>query len=331
MGREVEHVGFLASLVAVAAVVQARASGAPASGLLPVGTLASLSVFYTLLARRWQQEWLVYFAVVASTSAYYDYRTVHPLSPSADAIALLLFSVLQFGLSEFFERQQWHLFARPTLYWSLFTAACTLLVAVAHRQLDEISMSIVFSTGSFYAFVSYQKRWKNAGYAAAVLYNVFLWIAWRYIGWKLADHPQHYLIPVGLTAILFAEVNQRELGRTIVDGLRSLGSMIIYVSTAVPMWQFESFGTWLTLLVLSLAGIFVGIGLRVQSFLWLGLLCFLFDVVYQLGRVGLDHAQAKWIIMLALALMIFGLVAINEKMQVWTRARRFYLEARTWS
>ena len=50
----------------------------------------------------------------------------------------------------------------------------------------------------------------------------------------------------------------------------------------------------MTLLLVSLAGIFAGIGLRVQVFLWLGLVGFVLDVVYQLGRMGLEHTLAKW-------------------------------------
>ena len=54
------------------------------------------------------------------------------------------------------------------------------------------------------------------------------------------------------------------------------------------------------LVLLSLVGIFAGIGLRVQSFLWLGLACFVLDVTYQLTRLGVEHALARWGVMLTL-------------------------------
>ena len=87
-----------------------------------------------------------------------------------------------------------------------------------------------------------------------------------------------------------------------VNSIRSAGLLIIYASLAVPIWQFASFGAWLTLLGASLIGVFLGIGLRLQTFLWLGLATFVLDVVYEMGRVSLDHAMAKWAIMLALGL-----------------------------
>ena len=59
----------------------------------------------------------------------------------------------------------------------------------------------------------------------------------------------------------------------------------------------------MALLLGSLLGLFAGIGLRVQTFVWLGLVTFLADVLYELGRVGLDHALAKWAIMLSLGIL----------------------------
>jgi hypothetical protein len=63
----------------------------------------------------------------------------------------------------------------------------------------------------------------------------------------LSSHPQFFLVPVGLSTILFAEVNRRELGRANVNTIRTVGLTIVYLSLAVPIWQYESFGAWVTL------------------------------------------------------------------------------------
>ncbi len=152
---------------------------------------------------------------------------------------------------------------------------------------------------------------------------------WSRLGWRLAEHPQLYLVPVGLSAILFAEVN-RELGRAAVNAIRSVGLIVIYASLAMPIWQFESFGAWLTLLLASLLGVFVGIGLRLQTFLWLGLTTFVLDVVYEMGRVSLDHAMAKWAIMLALGISLVLFVALNEKKRILSQMLDYYAQVRTW-
>jgi hypothetical protein len=51
----------------------------------------------------------------------------------------------------------------------------------------------------------------------------------------------------------------------------------------------------------SLIGIFAGIGRRSRAFLWLGMAAFVRDGTDQLGRIGTDHAVAKWAIMLGWA------------------------------
>ena len=133
-----------------------------------------------------------------------------------------------------------------------------------------------------------------------------------------------------MSAILFAEVNRKELGKTALQGIRAVGLMVIYVSLAVPVWQFQSLGAWATLLFVSLAGVFAGIALRVQTFLWLGLAGFVLDVVYQLGHVGMENTLAKWAIMLVLGILLILFVALNEKKGIVRSMMSFYDDARRW-
>jgi hypothetical protein len=327
--RALERVAFVASLLA-GSVVVVSAGARAAAPLAGAGTLVALAVFYAWLARRWDAEWLVYGAEIALIGAYFYLRAAHPLPESLDAVVLLLFCFVEFGVSQALERLRVGLYARPTFYFSLLMPLVPLAVALSRGQLDGLCLLIVFSTATFYGVVCQQKEWKEAGYVATGLYNAFLWLAWARLGWRLSEHPQFYLIPVGVSAILFAEVNRRELGRQTVNAIRGIGSMVIYVSTAIPMWQFHSFGTWLTLLLLSLAGIFAGIGLRAQSFLWLGLVCFLFDVLYPLGRAGMEDVLARWGIMLGLGILLVLFVALNEKQRIVATLREYYEEVRGW-
>lgn len=331
--RALEQVSLTASLLAAAAVLwhlAVQTSPQPGSAGPGVATLAMLAVFYTLLASRWQSELLCYFAQCCFAGAYFYYRAIHPLSAGADALVLVLFCFLEFGMSEFLEQLNLSLYVRPALYFSLIMGLVALVVSLGRGRLDDLSMTVIASTGTFYAFVSYRKGWKAAGYAAAVLYNGFLWVAWTRLGWKLADHPQYFLIPVGFSAILFAEVNRRDLGLKSTNFIRTLGSVVIYVSTAVPMWQFESLGSWAALLVLSLLGIMAGYIMRLQSFFWLGLTCFVFDVVFQLFELGSRTGLAKAGILVGGGILTVLFLALNEKMQVAARMRAYYDEVRQW-
>ena len=321
----VEHVAFLTSLLSAAAVIAITGHSGNAA-LMGVSTLLMLTVFYILLAQRWNTEWLVYLAQAAFVGSYLHYRLVHALPSDWDAIALVMFCFIDFALSQVLERLRMNLYARPTLYFSLLLPFLPLALALKGEGLTLL----VFSTATFYGVACYQKQWKMLGYAAAVFYNAFLWLVWSRMGIELSRHPQFYLIPVGLSAILFAEVNRRELGREYANAIRSIGLMVMAVSTAVPMWQFQSLGAWLTLLLLSLLGIFVGIGLRLQSFLWLGLVCFVFDVVYQLGYVSMNDALARWGIMLTIGLLLVAFVALNEKKRILETMREYYEQVKKW-
>jgi hypothetical protein len=322
-------VSLLAGLVVLAAGMNPSALGA-LSRFAGVGVLMGAALFQIVLVPRWGSEWLVYLAQACMLGAYVDFRIAYPLPISGDAAILTLLGYLDLGMAEFLDRFEARAYARPVRYFSFALPVLPLFQLVWSGGLDEVSLFHLFAAGTFYGIACAQMQWKWLGYAAAVLYNAALWMLWSRLGWKLADEPQFFLVPVGLSAILFAEVNRSELGRSAVNTIRSVGLIIIFVSLAVPIWRFESFGAWLTLLLCSLAGVLVGIGLRLQTFLWLGLATFVLDVVYEMGRVSLDHALAKWAIMLSLGLALMLFVALNEKKRILVTMRDYFEYARTW-
>jgi len=196
--------------------------------------------------------------------------------------------------------------------------------------MDDVSLFYLLAAATFYGVAFGHLRWKPLSYAAGVFYNAALWLLWSRMGWRLSDHFQFFLVPVGLSTILFAEVNRRDLDRPTVNTIRSAGLMIVYIALAVPIWQYESFGAWVALLVGSLVGIFLGIGMRLQTFLWMGLATFVLDVIYEMGRVSLDFAFAKWAIMLSLGIALVLFVALNEKKGIVAAMRLYYDRARLW-
>lgn len=330
-----EQVALLGSFWAVASIatLTLRVSAADlgrGEALVGVGILMVAAGFDVLAARRWNAEWLIYAAQATLLGAYFNYRYYFPVSVATDAAVLTLLGYLDLGLSEVMQRLRMNLYARPTLYVSLVLPLIPPAMAILDGRLDELSLFLLFTTAAFYGVACYTRQWKSLGYAAAVLLNALLWIAWSRVGWQLADHPQLYLIPVGLSAILFAEVNRREFGNDIVNAIRGIGLTLVYASLALPIWQFQSFGAWLMLLLLSLVGIFVGIGLRIQTFLWLGLVGFVLDVVYQVGRVSAENALARWGVMLSLGILLILFVALNEKKRIVATMRQFYDQARQW-
>ncbi len=333
MAGAMEGVASATALVAGAVVLAAGSH----PGLLGswetfagVGVLMLASVMHVLLVPRWRAEWLVYLAQGLILAAYIDFRMAFPMSSSADAAILTFLGFIDLGISEALARLQGpEYYVRPTRYFSLALPLLPLLQLLGNGVRDEVSLFYLAVAATFYGIACAQMRWKSLGYAAAVFFNAALWVCWSRMGWMLMDHPQFYLIPVGLSAILFAEVN-RELGRSTVNAIRSAGLILIYVSLSVPIWRFDSFGAWLALLLGSLLGIFAGIGFRLQTFLWLGLTTFVLDLVYEMGRVSVDYAFAKWAIMLLLGITLVFFVALNEKKRIVSTMLDYYARARTW-
>jgi hypothetical protein len=289
-----------------------------------------VALFFVLLVPRWGAEWLVYLAQAAMLGAYADLRMAHALPAAGDAAVLTLFAFIDMGIAEVLDRLRLPIYARPTRFTSLVLPILPLVQLVGTRGVGEVTVFHLVSAATFYAVACGTLGWKNLAYAAGVLYNAALWVLWGQMGWQLADYPQFYLVPVGLSAILFAEANRRELGREVVNTIRTAGLIVTYLAMAAPIWQYHSFADWVALLIGSLVGLFVGIGLRVQTFVWLGLVTFLADVLYELGQVSLDHALAKWAIMLTLGILLVFFVALNEKKQIVATMRGYLAEVRTW-
>ena len=62
----------------------------------------------------------------------------------------------------------------------------------------------------------------------------------------------------------------------------------------------------------------------------MGLTTFVLDVIYEMGRVSLDYALAKWAIMLALGIALVMFVALNEKKRIVGTMRLYFDQARLW-
>jgi tetratricopeptide (TPR) repeat protein len=329
----VERASFAASIAAALAFLLAGSQAGllldweKAAGVL---VLMAVAVHLVLLVPRWRAEWLVYLAQAMTLAAYVDFRMCYRWPITADAAVLTLLGFIDLGLAEVLDRRDRKIYARPVRFSSLILAVLPLLQLAWLGAPNDVTLFHLLAAATFYSVACGQLRWKWLGYAAGVFYNAALWVLWSMFGWEMSDHFQFYMVPVGFSTILFAEAHRRELGRTTVNSIRTAGLLIIYASLAVPIWQFASFGAWLTLLVASLVGVFLGIGLRLQTFLWLGLATFVLDVVYEMGRVSLDHAMAKWAIMLALGLCLVLFVALNEKRRIVETMRLYYEQTRLW-
>jgi tetratricopeptide (TPR) repeat protein len=321
-------VGFLAVAAACVGVATLGVAG-PIEVEMNVAIMFATGSLCMVLATRWGSIALAFGAQASILLGYVAFRAGFASPPMGDAAAILILAGVDLGIAEVAGRGR-RLFALPALATGLALPLISVGLAFRNGPIGDEPLFVLFAAGTFYAATCGRMRWKTLGYAAALLYNAALWVLWARFGWKLAEAPQFYVVPVGFSTILFAEVNRRELGRSEVNAIRGVGLTLIYLALAFPIWQTASLAAWATVLGVSLAGIFAGIGLRSQSFLWLGLAGFVLDVVYQLGRIGLEHALAKWAIMLALGIALVLFVALNEKKRLLETIRKYVEVVRQW-
>jgi hypothetical protein len=104
----------------------------------------------------------------------------------------------------------------PTRYCSFVLPPLSLLQRFSATRLDEVSVFDLTAAAAFDATACGRLRWKTLGYATAVFASTAVGLTWSRLGGQLAEHPLFYIVPVGLSASLFAEAN-RELGHSAVN------------------------------------------------------------------------------------------------------------------
>lgn len=332
MASLIEGFGIASLIIVASSVGLATLSRSidSSQALVDAGVMFVVASLCVILASRRNSVTLAFAAQAAILIGYAAFRSGFSVPQVGDSLAMLLLAGIDLGIAEITGRGGRRLFAIPAFAAGLALPLLSVGLSLRNGLISEQNLFVLFAAGTFYAATSGRLKWKSLGYVAAVLYNATLWVLWSYLGWNLSKDPQLFVVPVGFSTILFAEANRRDLGRTVVNAIRGVGLTLIYLSLAVPIWQEQSFAAWTAILGVSLLGIFAGIGLKSQAFLWLGLGGFLLDVTYQLGRIGMEHALAKWAIMLALGLALVGFVALNEKKKLILTLRKYVDVVRQW-
>ncbi|MFO0957930.1 MAG: tetratricopeptide repeat protein [Isosphaeraceae bacterium] len=330
--RVLDRFGLLACGTSAMLVVSTFVAWSFPAGLawIDMLLLAGVGAILSFLAERRGSITLAALAQGSALLGYLAYRRGFPEPGLGDSTVLLVLATIELGLAEALNRSGRRHFGLPAFGAATILPVIGVVLAARDGVTGDRAMFAACASAAFYAIVWGRTGRRPFGQASAVLFNAFLWIFWYRAGWSFADNPQCYAIPVGLAAFLFAEAYRGELGKKAVSAIRGIGLALIYASLALPIWKDASLGAWALLLAGSMLAIFAGIGLRSQVFLWMGLAGFILNVGYQVGRVGLDHALARWGIMLALGMALVLFVALSEK-QGWLARMKGYLdEVRGW-
>jgi hypothetical protein len=149
---------------------------------------------------------------------------------------------------------------------------------------SEVDFSLVlFVIGGLYGLLSILRRSFMFGLLAGLAGNAGLWYMWnRTADFQFLQHPQLWLIPVALSVLIAAYLNEDKLSEDQMTGLRYLSLVTIYVSSTADIFiNGVANSPWLPLVLgsFSLAGVFAGIMFRIRGLLLLGSIFLLLSIV----------------------------------------------------
>ena len=164
---------------------------------------------------------------------------------------------------------------------------------------SEVDFSILlFIVGGLYGLLSILRRSFVLGLLAAVAGNAGLWYAFqRTADYGFLQHPQLWLVPVALSVLAAAYLNEDKLNDDQMTGVRYLSLLTIYVSSTADIFiNGVANSPWLPLILgsFSLAGIFAGILLRIRGMLLMGSIFLLLSIVTMIWYAS-DNFGWTWL------------------------------------
>ncbi len=135
---------------------------------------------------------------------------------------------------------------------------------------------------------------------------------------KFFEHPQFWLLPPALGALMFVEWNKSRLESSVVTSVRYVAILIAYFSSTSELF-FKAFAgsLWppMVLLILALGGIAAGIVLKIKPFLFCGAA---FTVVALCGMAmhaaeAIDQRWPWWVLLITIGLSLYIMLAYFEK------------------
>ncbi len=185
---------------------------------------------------------------------------------------------------------------------------------------SEVDFSLLlFVVGGLYGLLSILRRSFAFGLMAAVAGNGGLWyILHRTDNYQFLQHPQLWLIPIALSALLAAYLNEKDLSDDQMAGIRYLSLVTIYVSSTADIFiNGVANSPWLPLILgsFSLAGIFAGIIFRIRGLLLLGSVFLLLSILTMIwyASVNLGWTWLWYVAGIVTGATIIFMFAVFEK------------------
>jgi hypothetical protein len=149
---------------------------------------------------------------------------------------------------------------------------------------------VMFAVGGLYGGLALLRKSWGFGVLAAIAAHGGFWRSLAHTdGLRFGEHPQLWLIPAALCVLAGAHLNRERFTEEQMTAVRYGALSVIYVSSTADIYlNGVAEAPWLPLVLaaLAIAGVFLGILLRIRAFLWLG-------VTFLLVAVGVMNYYAS--------------------------------------
>ncbi len=187
-------------------------------------------------------------------------------------------------------------------------AALILPLAFLWQTRSEVLPINLLIAAGFYVFVAKAAEQFRFIYISLALCN------WALFQWFYDLHLTDslwYVTPIGLSVLLIAQLDP-DLKRQHTRGRRHL--LRLLGTSIICGWATVSHQEMIALIpgIFSLIAIFAGLALRVRAFLYVGLVTFFTNSFYQLVVLSLHYPFFKWIVGLAVGIILISVAANFE-------------------
>ncbi len=169
----------------------------------------------------------------------------------------------------------------------------------------------------FYGFLAVRKRSPGFSIVALATANVALGVLWHQNDLHFMEHPQLWLIPIGISALLAEYLNYDRLTGAQSAVVRYFALSLIYFSSTAEFLGHLGESPWLpiVLILLSVLGVLAGVVLRVRSFVVLGITFLALVIVTMICHAAFveQHMWVFWIFCITLGAAIIALFGLFEK------------------
>ncbi|WP_313707697.1 hypothetical protein [Planktothrix agardhii] len=298
--------------------------------LLTIGT-SLLLIRYALFQGRYNSylytaETWVYVGLIQTTGLVIYLQNLLDISNFLIPWSGSLVSILSY----FFYILPWNIWGWPVRPWKRAAIILPVITVISSHFILQPEQQLTWYLSAIFGTLFYIILAKFTQNIRLTYLSLTL-ISFTFYNWLgSTDDIFIFTLPISCSLLYFSQVEpslKLEQNRDLRHGLRVLGTGIL-CGTSLGNFQ----GTGILAGILSLATIFVGLGLRIRAFLYIGTAIFLINIVNQLIILNSVYSFIKWIIVFILGVILIWIAANFEtrREQLITLWNNWVAELQTW-